>query len=578
MALVDRKIGQALVRDKFLTDEQLIAAYDRQAEKKISLKEAIVDLKMMSEEDMKAAMISCFGFPLIRLQDYQIDAEALVKIPENKCRQYIIIPVSLLGNLLTVAIADPLNLMALDDIALISKCEVVPVMAEEKEIFSAINQYYSKEKTIQEMLPEQNAPSENLSALPGAGSSGDEIVISAEPVARTQKGLPEIDETPIIKLANHIVASAIRKRASDIHIEPRAKMIGIRYRVDGILAEQEGLPRSIQSALISRFKIMSKMDIAERRLPQDGRIKIVFEGREVDLRVSSLPTRHGEKIVIRILDKGNLNIRMENLNFTEKNLSAIKKALDLPYGMILVTGPTGSGKTTTLYSALNYINSPDLNIITVEDPVEYEMNLINQVQVHQEAGLTFASALKFILRQDPDVIMLGEIRDTETLNMAMKAALTGHMVLSTLHTNDAVSAITRLVDMGGEPFLIASSVQLVVAQRLMRRICEHCREAIVVSPEMARLFKDAGFKDAPRTVPKARGCNKCMQSGYMGRIATIETLVVTDEIRELVVKSANAGVIKQKALEAGMTPMRYDALTKVAAGISPIEEALRETI
>lgn len=577
MALADKKIGQVLVKEKFLTEEQLLSAYDHQATKKASLKEALIDLKMMTEEDMREAMISCFGFPMIRLQDYQIDQEALAKIPEKKCRQYILIPISLINNLLTVAIADPFNLMALDDIALVSKCEVIPVMSEEKDILTAISQYHNKEKTIQEMLPEQAAPSENLANLPGASGSGDEIVISTEPVVQG-KGSPEIDETPIIKLANHIVATAIRKRASDIHIEPRAKMIGIRYRVDGVLAEQEGLPRSIQSALISRFKIMSKMDIAERRLPQDGRIKIVFEGREVDLRVSSLPTRHGEKIVIRILDKGSLNIRIEKLNFSEQNLNHIKKALDLPYGMILVTGPTGSGKTTTLYSALNYINSPDLNIITVEDPVEYEMGLINQVQVHHEAGLTFASALKFILRQDPDVIMLGEIRDTETLNMSMKAALTGHVVLSTLHTNDAVSAITRLIDMGGEPFLIASSVQLVVAQRLLRRLCEHCKEMQPTTPEVAGLFKSAGFTTIPKTVSKARGCNKCMQSGYMGRIATIETLVVTDEIRELIVKSANANIIKQKALAAGMTPMRYDALSKVIAGISPIEEALRETI
>lgn len=577
MALADKKIGQVLVDEKFLTEEQLLTAYEHQADKKISLKEALIALKMMTEEDMRAAMVSCFGFPMIRLQDYQIDREAIVKIPEKKCRQYILIPLSLINNLLTVAIADPFNLMALDDIALVSKCEVIPVMSDEKDILDAISQYYNKEKTIQEMLPEQNLPSDNLANLPGMGGSGDEIVISTEPVAHG-KGAPEIDETPIIKLANHLVATAIRKRASDIHIEPRAKMIGIRYRIDGIMIEQEGLPRSIQSALLSRFKIMSKMDIAEKRLPQDGRIKIVFEGREVDLRVSSLPTRHGEKIVIRILDKGNLNVKMENLNFSGQNLAAIKNALDLPYGMILVTGPTGSGKTTTLYSALGYINSPDLNIITVEDPVEYEMNMINQVQVHQEAGLTFATALKFILRQDPDVIMLGEIRDTETLNMAMKAALTGHMVLSTLHTNDAVSAVTRLVDMGGEPFLIASSVQLVVAQRLMRKLCELCKETQPITPEAIKLFTDAGFKEIPPTTPKARGCNKCLHSGYRGRIATIEALVITDEIRELIVKSSNANVIKQKALTAGMIPMRYDALTKVAAGLSPVEEALRETI
>ncbi|HLD36760.1 MAG TPA: ATPase, T2SS/T4P/T4SS family [Planctomycetota bacterium] len=577
MALADKKIGQVMVKEKFLTEEQLLAAYDHQAAKKTSLKEALIDLKMMTEDDMRAAMVSCFGFPMIRLQDYQIDQEAIVKIPEKKCRQYILIPISLINNLITVAIADPFNLMALDDIALISKCEVIPVMSEEKDILTAINQYYTKEKTFQEMLPEQAAPSENLAHLPGASGSGDEIVISTEPVNQG-KGAPEIDETPIIKLANHLVATAIRKRASDIHIEPRAKMIGIRYRIDGTLTEQEVLPRSIQSALISRFKIMSKMDISERRLPQDGRIRIVFEGREVDLRVSSLPTRHGEKIVIRILDKGNLNVKMENLNFSAQNLTNIKKALDLPYGMILVTGPTGSGKTTTLYSALGYINSPDLNIITVEDPVEYEMNMINQVQVHQEAGLTFASALKSILRQDPDVVMLGEIRDTETLNIAVKAALTGHMVLSTLHTNDAVSTITRMIDMGGEPFLIASSIQLVVAQRLLRKLCENCKETQPTSPEVAKLFKDAGFSDIPKTVPKARGCNKCMQSGYKGRLAVIEALVITEEIRELIVKSANASVIKEKALATGMTPIRYDALSKVIAGLSPIEEALRETI
>lgn len=562
MLLSEKKLGQVLVTEGSLTEKQLINACDRQILKQISLKEAIIDLEYLKEDGIMGAIINHFGFTYLSLQDYPIDQNLVDKIPESKCRQYKLIPVSLVSDLITVATSDPLNIIALDDIALLTNCEVMPVMSTEQEIEEAINRYYGKQISLDKILSKKEEDFE-------IKRQEEKIDVTSS----TQE--TKIDEVPIIKLANQTIATAIRKKASDIHIEPREKFIGVRYRLDGVLVEEESLPKSIQAMLISRFKIMAKMDIAEHRLPQDGRIKIVFENRPVDLRVSSLPTSHGEKIVVRILDRGTLRTELDDLGFEEKILSEFRRCIELPYGLILATGPTGSGKTTTLYAALSYLNNPDTNIVTVEDPIEYELAQVNQVQVNADAGLTFVNALKFILRQDPDIIMIGEIRDKETLNMATKGALTGHLVFSTLHTNDAPGAVTRLLDMGGEPYLIASSLELVVAQRLLRRLCEDCKEAYPLTQDLMHYFE--GIELKPEQLFKPQGCSKCNNRGMRGRTAAHELMRLTEPLRGLITASSPANIIKQKAVELGMKTLRQSAFEKVAQGIISVEEALEET-
>ncbi|MBI4712671.1 MAG: Flp pilus assembly complex ATPase component TadA [Planctomycetes bacterium] len=565
MLLSEKKFGQALIKEGFLNEKQILAAYEHQIIKKVSLKDAILDLELLSEDELNGAIITVLGVASIRLKDYQIDRVVIDKIPPAQCKIHKIIPVSLVGNVLTIATADPLNIIALDELTMLTNCEITPVLAREADIMEAITKYYSQQIKIDQIITSTDTDSK--------GSKKDEIEINVTP--DTVETAAVIDETPIIKLANHIIAAAVRKGASDIHIEPRPKQMGVRYRIDGVLVEQEPLPKSIQLSFISRIKIMAKLDIAEKRLPQDGQIKIVFESREIDLRVSTLPIKYGEKVVIRILDKGALRLNLDELDIPEKYVTQIKKALDLPYGLILATGPTGSGKTTTLYAGLNYLNSPVYNLVTVEDPVEYELPVVNQVQVNADIGLTFVNALKYILRQDPDVIMIGEIRDKETLDIAMKSSLTGHMVLSTIHTNDAPTTITRLFDMGGEPYLIASALELVVAQRLIRRLCEFCKESYPMTQELLQYFKDM---EPPKQLFRAPGCSHCNGTGTKGRIAVLELMAVTEPIKRLISQSATASAIKQKALELGMPTLRQYAMTKVAAGIISMDEALQGTI
>jgi type IV pilus assembly protein PilB len=569
MLLSDKKFGQDLIKEGFLTENQVLSAYEHQVLKNISLKDALLGLKLLSEEELTGALITILGVAAIRLQDYQIDKEALDKIPADKCRKYKVIPISLAGKSLSVAVTDPLNIITMDEIALISGCEITPVLAKESEIMEAINRCHSNKVNVEQIISE-SGPNKDAKSPDG----NYEINITPENTEKSQAVF--IDETPIIKLANHIIASAVRKRASDIHIEPRPKMVGVRYRIDGMLVEQEPLPKSIQLQVISRLKIMAKLDISEKRLPQDGQIKIVFENREVDLRVSSLPVRHGEKIVIRILDKSSISLRLDDFQLSDNIISQIKRAIELPYGLILVTGPTGSGKTTTLYASLNHINKPDLNIVTVEDPVEYELSMVNQVNVNVDAGLTFAAALKSILRQDPDVVMIGEIRDRETLDIAIKASLTGHLVLSTIHTNDAPGTISRLINMGGEPYLIASSLEIIIAQRLLRRLCENCKEPYPTPNSLLPYFKN--LREPPKELFRSNGCSRCDMLGTKGRTSIMEVMTISDPIKELIAKAATFDLIKIKAVELGMQTLREYALAKVAAGIISMDEALQGTI
>jgi len=552
-----------LIEEGLLIKEQLVAANDRQIVKKSSLQEAIIDLGYLTENQIVDAIVKHYGFTYLLLQDYNIDKEIVDVIPEEKCRQYKLIPISLVGKLLTVAMADPLNIVAIDDIALRTNTEVLPVMAKEKEIDDAINQYYGKQISLETIVKDGNKEVD-------IKKHEDQIDVSKG------SGKVTIDETPIIRLANHIIATAVRQGASDIHIEPREKLIGVRYRIDGSLIEEESLPKSIQASLISRIKIMSKMDISEHRLPQDGRIKIVFENRAIDLRVSTLPLSHGEKIVMRILDRGMLKMKLESLGFDEFTLNKFAECIKLPYGLNLVTGPTGSGKTSTLYAALNFLNDPTMNIVTVEEPVEYELNRINQVPVNSDIGLTFANALRSILRQDPDIIMVGEIRDKETLDIAIKSALTGHLVLSTLHTNDAPSTLVRLSDMGGEPYMVASALQMILAQRLMRKLCESCKEPTPVPDEIMPYFR--GLETKPTQLFKAVGCNKCHNTGMKGRIGAVQLMPITDTIRTLISTAAPFNEIKQNVRDSGVKTLRENAFEKVAQGIVSVEEAISETI
>ncbi len=552
-----------MVQEGVITEAQLISAYDRQILKQSPLKEALIDLTYVTEDDIMGAIVGHFGFTYFPLQNYTIEQHIINLVPEEKCRQHKLIPVSLSGNLLTIAISNLLDIIALDDVALATDCEVIPVMSKEQEIEDAIAKYYGKQLSIDEIVKDENAPSEIKKQEENIDISGGAKSI-------------EIKEAPIINLANHIIATAIKKRASDIHIEPQEKQVNVRYRIDGMLIKgEENLPKMIQPLIISRFKIMSKMDIAEHRVLQDGRIRITFENRPIDLRVSSLPVVYGEKIVIRILDRSNLKVKLEDLGLDEQALNDFRECIDLPYGLLLVTGPTGSGKTTTLYSALNYLNKPDSNVVTVEDPVEYEMANINQVQIIPEAGMTFASALRSILRQDPDKIMIGEIRDKETLDIAIKSALIGHLVLSTLHTNDATSTVMRMIDMGGESYLIASALQMILAQRLLRKLCDECKEPYSIPEELLSYFD--GFDPQPQELFRPQGCPKCFNTGMRGRVAAMEMFKITNELKDLITSGATANVLRGKALALGMKTLRQNAFEKVDRGIVSLEEALTET-
>ena len=572
------KLGELLLKAKLITADQLQEALKQQKDSGIRLGEALVRAGFVSEEDITETLSAQFGVPSINLTHFEIDTNVLKLVPADVARKYNILPVNKTGATLTIAMADPTNVFAMDDIKFMTGYNVEPVVASELALQHSIDKHYGAShalelKKVMEEMSSLDTGDTNLEVLEEEGQ--DEAI-------DLEKLVEEGEEAPVVRLVNIILTDAIKRGASDIHVEPYEREYRIRYRIDGILYEVMNPPPKLKEAIASRIKILSRMDIAEKRLPQDGRIKIKMKlagkVKELDYRVSVLPTLFGEKIVCRLLDKDNLMLDMTKLGFEKESLVRFEKAILRPWGMVLVTGPTGSGKTNTLYSALSRINTPETNILTAEDPVEFNLPGINQVQMKDAIGLNFAAALRSFLRQDPNIILVGEIRDFETAEIAVKAALTGHLVLSTLHTNDAPSTINRLMNMGIEPYLVATSVILIAAQRLIRRVCSNCKAPTEVAPQT---LVSIGFtpEEAKNVqVMKGKGCERCNGTGYKGRVACVEVMDVSDEIRELILSGASSLEIKRKALEEGMLSLRRSGLQKIKDGLTSIEEVLRETV
>jgi type IV pilus assembly protein PilB len=560
------RIADALVEDGLLTAQQVEELLEQQKREGTRFIKLVIDQSHVSEQDLNVSMGRVLNVPPINLGRISIAQEVADLLPREIAQNHKVIPVSRLENKLFLAMADPLNVLAVDDVKRITKLEVSTMIASEKAIIDKLNNHdASKGGRMEDII---------LDAQKRNGEEEIETVKEASEELNIDQLAAAGDEAPVIKLANIILVQAIKDRASDIHIEPFEKGLRLRYRIDGVLADATPPPKQMQLALASRFKIMSSLDIAERRLPQDGRMRVRVGGKDYDLRVSIMPTVHGEKIVLRVLDKTNLSASLDKLGLDADTFRQFKVAVDAPHGLILVTGPTGSGKTTTLYSALNELNSPVFNIVTVEDPVEFQIPGINQVPTKKEIGLTFANALRSILRQDPDIIMIGEIRDTETAEIAIEAALTGHQVLSTMHCNDAAGAIARLDDMGIAPFLISSSVILSCAQRLMRRICSHCKEPVTYSQKMYEdLNIDVSLFDGV-TLYRGRGCDRCKNSGYAGRMAIIEAMTISDEIRKLIISRSNSRELSKIAIGQGMRTLRMAALDRARDGVSTLEQVL----
>lgn len=565
---IHKRLSDILMEQELLDPGRLAEAVAEQKRTGLPLPRVLVQMELVSEEDIVVALSEQLGIPHIRVDNYTIPPDVIEEVSETLARQYLLIPISRTGDSLTVAMSDPLNIMALDDLKMLTGRNIEVMVSPASEIDSAIEKYYSNGN--------EHAADAIYETLQESAAS-EELEVLAEEDIELGKLKEEAQEAPIIQLANLVLVNAIEAGASDIHVEPFEKELRIRYRVDGALSDVKSPPKSVHAALVSRFKIMSELDIAEHRLPQDGRFRIRYKRREIDFRVSSLPTYHGEKVVIRILDKGQLTLDIEKLGFEEQPVKAFLHAICQPHGLILLSGPTGSGKTTTLYATLHKLNAPDVNIVTVEDPVEYEMFGINQVQAHQEIGLTFAAGLRSILRQDPDIVMVGEMRDEETCDIAIKAALTGHLVLSTVHANDSPSVLTRLLDMGMEPFLVASSLLAAAAQRLLRRICPSCKEAFNPPPDALEEIQYVANPDETQAFARGRGCKKCNSTGYRGRLAVIEVMPAAKEIEELLVTRAPATEIKRAAIKLGMRTLRQNALAKAARGLTTIDEVLRVT-
>jgi type IV pilus assembly protein PilB len=559
------RLGEILLQANLITRDHLEQALAQQRVEGGRLGTILTKLGLVKEQDVSRCLGEKFGIPYIDLDTQTIKPEVTRLLHTSIIQKHLVVPVAKSGTTLTMAMADPTNVLAVDDIKFMTGLKVELVVATEGAIRRAIERYYDSSESLQnvmasledasmEVMEDQEDPNPNFSDLKQA-----------------------VEEAPVVKLVNVILSEAIKKGASDIHAEPYEKVFRVRFRIDGVLYEVMTPPMSLKNAIISRLKIMASLDISERRLPQDGRMKVKYKGREVDFRVSTLPTLFGEKVVMRLLDKSNLKLDLSNLGFAPKALADFEAAIRAPYGMLLVTGPTGSGKTTTLYSALDRLNQPETNIMTAEDPVEFNIRGINQVQIRESIGLDFAAALRSFLRQDPDVIMVGEIRDHETAEIAVKAALTGHLVLSTLHTNDAPSAVTRLLNMGIEPFLVASSVISILAQRLLRRICVHCKTPVTVQPHA---LVDVGLtpeEAASITCYKGVGCEACSGTGYKGRIAIYEVMVLSPELRDLILSGASATEIKRGAIQQGMQTLRMSGLQKLQEGITTVEEVLRVT-
>lgn len=559
------KISEVLVSKGWVTKEKLDEAIKTQHEKGGNLSEILVASGFVKESDLLITLSQELNIPPINLSKYTIDKELIALVPEKVARLYRVVPVSSIGNRMTVAMANPLDIFALDDLKILTKYEIDPVIATAKDIAGAIAAYYGEGISISTIVEDVKA--------------GETIeVVSSEAEERFDVSALAIEskKAPILKMVDLIVNEALKRRASDIHVEPAEKDMRIRYRIDGALNEFLRLPKSNQNAILTRIKIMSGMDITEWRLPQDGRFKVKMEERDIDFRVSTLPIVYGEKVVLRVLDKASIKLGPEKLGFLPKTMEEVKEAIAKPYGMFLVTGPTGSGKSTTLYSILNVLNTPEKNIVTIEDPIEYELLGITQVQVKPEIGLTFANGLRAFLRQAPDIVMVGEIRDFETADIAIKASLTGQLLLSTLHTNDAPSAITRLMDMGAEPFLIASSLVFVCAQRLMRKVCDNCKEPVDIPKDM---LEKIGFKIKDSTVfYKGKGCAKCNKTGYYGRFAILEDLIIDDAIKVMILDRVHSDKIKEYAVrEKSMLTLRGAALEHLAMGNTTVEEVLRVT-
>jgi type IV pilus assembly protein PilB len=566
------RIADALVEDGLMTPKQVEELLALQKKEGTRLLKLILDKSYVNEVDMVVSMGRVLNTPPINLTRLSIPSEVVDLVPGDLRNSHKVLPISRLDNRLFLAMADPLNVLALDDVKRITHLEVFPLIASEKSIIDKNSNLDTPKGSIEEIIQAQQRKDENE-------VDSDDLEITKEEVedVNLDQLAASTEEAPVIKLVNLILVQAIKDRASDIHFEPFEKTVRLRYRIDGALMDVTPPPKNMQLALTSRLKIMSNLDIAERRLPQDGRMRVKVSGRDIDLRVSFLPTVHGEKCVLRILDKSNLSASMDKLGMDKETFRNFRMAVDAPHGLLLVTGPTGSGKTTTLYSALNELNSTEWNIITVEDPVEFQVPGINQVPVRKEIGLTFANALRSILRQDPDIIMIGEIRDTETAEIAVEAALTGHQVLSTMHCNDAPGAIARLDDMEIAPFLISSSVILSCAQRLVRRICSVCKEPVTYPRKM---YEDLGIDPAffdGATLYRGRGCERCKNTGYAGRMAVIEAMPVTNEIRKLIIERSGAMDIGKMALSQGMKTLRMVALEKARAGLTTLEQVLITT-
>jgi type IV pilus assembly protein PilB len=567
------RLGEILVKENLITQEQLKQALEQQKQHGGRLGTALVKMGLVTDDEVTAVLSRQYGVPSINLKYYEVDPAVIKLIPQETALRYQIVPLSRVGSTLTIAMTDPTNVFAMDDIKFMTGFTVEPVVASESAIVEAINKFYGEVQSVQELDKVMKDLGSEETDLELAGEEAEMDLASLEKAA---------DEAPIIKLCNMILTDSVKRGASDIHIEPYEKEYRVRFRIDGQLQTIMMPPLKLKDAITSRIKIMSKLDISEKRLPQDGRIMIKFtkdgKKKELDFRVSTVPTLFGEKIVLRLLDKENLRLDMTKLGFEPESLAKFEKAILKPYGMVLVTGPTGSGKTNTLYSSIARLNQPDTNIMTAEDPVEFQLPGINQVQMKEQIGLNFAAALRAFLRQDPNIILVGEIRDFETAEIAVKAALTGHLVLSTLHTNDAPSTVSRLMNMGIEPFLVATSVHLICAQRLIRRICANCKEELDV-PRQAKL--DAGYSSEEADSVKiyhGKGCSVCNNSGYKGRVGLYEVLEFTDELRELILVGASALELKKKALEHGMITLRRSGLIKIASGVATLEEVLRETV
>ncbi len=562
----------AIKEAKNISDADIQKAVKIYNEKGGKLGNILIQLALIDEKELLALASDNFKIPLLNLAKYKVNQDMAKLIPDKMARKHQIVPISRIGNTLTVAMSDPLNIIALDDIAILTKLKVEAVISTEKDVLDALDKLYGKPEEEQSALNQ---------FIEQTGEDVEFLKKENEDEANSVHSLSATDEAPAIKIVDLLLKEALKRRASDLHIEPYEKQVRVRFRIDGKLESVLTIPKKNQNSVLARLKIMSRIDITENRIPQDGRFKIKVNEKEVDFRVSILPVHFGSKVVMRVLDKSALSLGLENMGFLPKNLEAFNAAVKKPFGMILITGPTGSGKSTTLYSILSKLNTPERNLITIEDPIEYQIAGITQIQTRAEIGLDFMSGLRAVLRQSPDVVMVGEIRDAETVDIAIKASLTGQLVLSTLHTNDAAGAITRLLDMGTEPVLISSSVIIVAAQRLARRVCNQCKEQVEIPKDVFERFGVNIQKLVPdpkdRKFMSGKGCRNCNMTGYRGRMGVHEVLVVDDTIRDLVMKQVSSFDIKEYAMKNGMLTLREDAVVKCCMGITTVEEVIRVT-